>query len=210
MSPEGATLTTAGVGATTAQTPTPTLATAPSVAETRPALELVILIGLQAVGKSTFYAGYFAATHVHISKDLLRSNARPERRQTQLITEALAAGRSVVVDNTNATVADRATLIQLGRAAGAVIIGYYFPTTVGASLTRNRQRTGRARGRVCRMSPSSPAPASLRRPPMARVSTRSTRWLSPTRARLGSRPSPPMRQLASMRTRRPTRQATPT
>ncbi|HUY79635.1 MAG TPA: ATP-binding protein [Ktedonobacterales bacterium] len=107
--------------------------------------ELVIFIGLQAAGKTTFYHARFAATHAHISKDLLRNNKRPERRQTQLIAEALAAGRSVVVDNTNATVADRATLIGLGRAAGAAIIGYYFPTTVGASLTRNRERTGRAR-----------------------------------------------------------------
>ena len=107
--------------------------------------ELVIFIGLQAAGKTTFYHARFAASHMHISKDLLRNNKRPERRQTQLIAEALAAGRSVVVDNTNATVADRATLIGLGRAAGATIIGYNFPTTVGASLTRNRERTGRAR-----------------------------------------------------------------
>ncbi len=144
MSSEGAapaTQTSAVAAAATAQTP----AAAPSATDAPPGLELVILIGLQAVGKSTFYASHFAATHAHISKDLLRNNARPERRQTQLITEALAAGRSVVVDNTNATVAERATLIQLGRAAGAVIIGYYFPTTVGASLARNRQRAGRAR-----------------------------------------------------------------
>lgn len=107
--------------------------------------ELVILVGLQAAGKTTFYHRYFAATHAHVSKDLLRNNKRPERRQTQLISEALAAGQSVVVDNTNTTTPDRATPILLGRVAGARITGYYFPTTVGASLTRNRQRTGRAR-----------------------------------------------------------------
>ncbi len=108
-------------------------------------LELAIFIGLQAAGKTTFYQTCFAATHTHISKDLLRNNKRPERRQTQLIAEALAAGRSAVVDNTNATIAERATLIGLGRAARARIVGYYFPTTVGASLARNRERTGRAR-----------------------------------------------------------------
>jgi len=107
--------------------------------------ELVVFIGLQAAGKTTFYHAHFAATHAHISKDLLRNNKRPERRQTLLIAETLATGRSIVVDNTNATVVERATLIALGRAFGARVIGYYFPTTIGASLARNRERVGRAR-----------------------------------------------------------------
>jgi len=34
-------------------------------------LELVIFIGLQATGKSTFYRARFAATHVLVSKDLM-------------------------------------------------------------------------------------------------------------------------------------------
>src|SRR5690349_2811421 len=74
-------------------------------------MELVILSGLQASGKSTFAAERFAATHVHVSKDRLRNNPKPERRQHQLVAEALAAGRSVVVDNTNPTAEDRAALI---------------------------------------------------------------------------------------------------
>jgi predicted kinase len=32
-------------------------------------MELVIFIGLQASGKSTFYHERFARTHVHVSKD---------------------------------------------------------------------------------------------------------------------------------------------
>lgn len=60
-----------------------------------------MLIGLQGAGKTTFAAQRFAETHVLISKDRLRNNRRPERRQQRLIAEALAAGRSVVVDNTN-------------------------------------------------------------------------------------------------------------
>jgi len=108
--------------------------------------DLVILMGLQASGKSTFYAERLAETHTTlISKDLLRNNQRPERRQTQLVAEALAADRSVVVDNTNATVAERAALIALGRRYGATITGYWLRATVGACLTRNRQREGRAR-----------------------------------------------------------------
>lgn len=107
--------------------------------------ELVILMGLQASGKSTFYRERLTETHTLISKDLLRNNTRPERRQAQLMAEALAAGRSVAVDNTNATVAERAALIALGRRYGATITGYWLRSTVGASLARNRQREGHAR-----------------------------------------------------------------
>jgi predicted kinase len=107
--------------------------------------ECVILIGLPAAGKSTFYRERFAGTHDHISKDLLRNNRRPERRQEQLLLESLSGGRSLVIDNTNATVAVRAPLIRAARAHGARVIGYYFPTEAGAALRRNRAREGRDR-----------------------------------------------------------------
>jgi predicted kinase len=41
----------------------------------------VILIGLPAAGKTTFYREKFHATHDHVSKDLLRNNPRPEPRR---------------------------------------------------------------------------------------------------------------------------------
>jgi predicted kinase len=108
-------------------------------------MELVILVGLQGSGKTTFYRARFAATHAHVSKDNFRSNPRPARRQRSLIAEAFAAGRSVVVDNTNPTVADRAELVELGRTAGAGVVCYYFPPDVDASLRRNALREGKAR-----------------------------------------------------------------
>ncbi len=108
-------------------------------------MELVILVGLQGSGKSTFYRERFAATHALVSLDLLRNNAKPRRRQEQLIAEALAAGRSVVVDNTSPTPEVRAPLIGLGRAHGATVIGYSFETILAEALRRNRQREGRAR-----------------------------------------------------------------
>ncbi|HZC79819.1 MAG TPA: ATP-binding protein, partial [Ktedonobacterales bacterium] len=108
-------------------------------------MELILFTGLQAAGKSTFYRERFAATHTLVSKDVLRNNPRPERRQQQLIAEALAAGRSVVVDNTNPTPEVRAPLIALGRQYGATIVGYSFASTAGESLARNRQRQGKAR-----------------------------------------------------------------
>jgi len=108
-------------------------------------MECVILIGLPAAGKSTLYRDRFASSHDHVSKDLLRNNPRPERRQLELIEAALASGRSVVVDNTNATRASRAAVIKIARARGASVHGYYFPTEAADALRRNRSRSGRAR-----------------------------------------------------------------
>ena len=101
-------------------------------------MECVILIGLPASGKSTFFRERFAGTHDHISKDLLRNNRRPQRRQEQLIEESLASGRSVVVDNTNPSVAVRAPLIAAARRHGADVAGYFLVTEAGDALRRNR------------------------------------------------------------------------
>jgi predicted kinase len=108
-------------------------------------MELVILIGLQGAGKSSFYRDRFASTHEHVSKDRLRNNRRPGRRQHQLIETALQAGLSVVVDNTNPTVADRRELIELARCRGAATVGYFFEPDLEGCLLRNRGRVGKER-----------------------------------------------------------------
>src|SRR5206468_814944 len=107
--------------------------------------ELVILVGLPGAGKTSFYRARLAATHVHISKDLMSNRGDRQRRQLALIDEALAAGRSVAVDNINATVADRAVLIGAGRRRGATIVGYLLLTDASECSRRNRGRVGRAR-----------------------------------------------------------------
>jgi predicted kinase len=108
-------------------------------------MEIVILTGLQASGKSTFFRIYFAATHEHISKDQMRNNKHRGRTQAQLIEEALQKGHSVVIDNTNPTVEVREPLIRLGRMYDAEITGYYFESQVRQCLERNRLREGKAR-----------------------------------------------------------------
>jgi predicted kinase len=108
-------------------------------------VECVILVGLPEAGKSTFYRERLAATHDHVSKDLLRNTRRPQRRQETLIAEALAVGRSVAVDNTNPRIADRAAIIALARTYGAQVVGYFFPADAGDALRRNRARQGRDR-----------------------------------------------------------------
>jgi predicted kinase len=109
------------------------------------ALELIIFVGLQAAGKSTYYHTHLAATHVHVSKDLMTNTRNRDAKQQQMIEAALAAGRSVVVDNTNPTPAVRAPLIETGRRHGARVVAYFFETVVKDAVVRNRSREGKAR-----------------------------------------------------------------
>ena len=62
-----------------------------------------------------------------------------------LIEEALKAGQSVVVDNTNPTPEVREPLIRLAHAYGAEVIGYYFESETRSSIERNKTRSGKAR-----------------------------------------------------------------
>ena len=110
-------------------------------------MELCIFVGIQASGKSTFFRTYFADTHIHVSKDMLRSSKTLNKtaKQSLLVEEALREGKSVVVDNTNPTKEDREPLIALGHRYGAKVTGYVFQSTVQDARQRNSTREGKAR-----------------------------------------------------------------
>ena len=126
--------------------------------------ELVILVGAQGAGKSSFYRARFAPTHALISKDLWPNLRRKDARQEKLAREHLSAGRSVVVDNTHATRAQRAALFPIARACGARVTGYYFDVTPAQSPRAQRAPAGpRPRAR-CRASHVLGEPANSRLP----------------------------------------------
>ncbi len=107
--------------------------------------DLVIFVGLQGSGKTTYYRQHFAATHVHVSKDLMKNARGRDTRQRLLIEKAFEAGKPVVVDNTNPTPAVRAPLIALARRHGARVIAYFFDVPVKVAVERNRAREGKGR-----------------------------------------------------------------
>jgi predicted kinase len=108
-------------------------------------MELVVFVGLQASGKSTFFREGFAQTHEHVSKDLLPHNRDKNKRQENILRAALSAGRSVVVDNTSPTPEDRRPLVRFGHEYGAKVLGYFFEASVSECLRRNEMREGKAR-----------------------------------------------------------------
>lgn len=108
-------------------------------------MNCIILIGLPASGKTTFYQRRFATTHQHISKDLWPNAANKDRRQAEELRRAFSQGHSVVIDNTNPAPADRAPVIAVAREYGARVIAYYFTATTREAIGRNRGREGKAR-----------------------------------------------------------------
>jgi AAA domain-containing protein len=82
--------------------------------------EAIVLCGVQGSGKTTLYRDCFAATHVHVSLDVLRTRAH----EAALVAECLEHVRPFVVDNTNPTPAERARYVGPARAAGFSVIAY--------------------------------------------------------------------------------------
>lgn len=104
--------------------------------------ELIILVGLQASGKSSFYRRRFAGTHLHLSKDLMPRGARDKgERQLAQVESALAGGTSVVLDDTNPRASDRTALVAMAHRHGARAVAYFFPPKVSDSIRRNAART---------------------------------------------------------------------
>ena len=108
-------------------------------------VEVAVLIGLQASGKTTFCRRHLAQTHVHVSKDDFPNARNRQRRQLRLIADALSAGHDVAVDNTNPSSAEWTPLIEMARAHGASVIGYWFPPDLAESVARNAARPPKTR-----------------------------------------------------------------
>ena len=98
------------------------------------------MVGLQGAGKTTWVAGHLAGTHAVVSKDHWPRARRREARQQRVVAEFLAAGRSVVVDNTNPSPGERAPLVAAARAAGVTVRAVWVDTPAEVARARNAAR----------------------------------------------------------------------
>lgn len=100
-------------------------------------MEIVLFIGIQGSGKSSFYKERYFTTHVRISLDLLRTRHREQR----MLDLCLETQQRFVIDNTNPTRAERQKYIEAAIAARYAVTGYYFQSQVDDCLKQNSQRT---------------------------------------------------------------------
>lgn len=99
--------------------------------------QMIIFIGIQACGKTTFFRSVLACHGLaHINLDTLH------RRHKEAITirTCLDSMRSFVVDNTNPQISDRQRYIPLAKSHGYEIIGIFFQSRIKDCIERNEQR----------------------------------------------------------------------
>ena len=82
--------------------------------------QIIVFIGIQASGKSTFYHTMLAPLgYCHINLDTLHTR----NKEKELFEACLKEGKSLVIDNTNPEIADRARYISLAKQMGYDLIG---------------------------------------------------------------------------------------
>jgi predicted kinase len=99
-------------------------------------MEIIIFMGIQASGKSTFYKRYFFDTHIRLNLDMLNTR----NRERILLDACLESKTKIVIDNTNPTYKDREYYITKAKLHKYAIIGFYFSADVAQSKERNKKR----------------------------------------------------------------------
>lgn len=104
-------------------------------------MELIIFIGIQGAGKSTFYKTHLMDTHIRLNGDMLKSR----HREMLLFNACLESKTKTVIDKTNPTANIREPYITLAKQHHFKVIAYYFDTPFEIAKDRNNQRTGNAK-----------------------------------------------------------------
>ena len=99
-------------------------------------MEGIILMGLQASGKSSFFLQKFYQTHMRLNLDLLKTR----NREAILLNACLESKTPCVIDNTNPTQNVRARYIELFKPSGFNVVGYCFITNAAECIQRNKKR----------------------------------------------------------------------
>ncbi|HEY0844589.1 MAG TPA: AAA family ATPase [Noviherbaspirillum sp.] len=97
---------------------------------------MLLFVGIQAAGKTTFYLQHFFDTHVRISMDLMKTR----HREGRFLQTCLASSQRFVVDNTNPTAEERARYIAMAKQSRFRVVGFFFEPDPKASYERNERR----------------------------------------------------------------------
>ena len=102
---------------------------------------MVIMMGIQGSGKSTFYHSQIANDFVHINLDSLKTRYK----ERIAIEQCIQQGQNYAVDNTNPTKEDRKRYITVAKQAGYQIVGYFMESKLQSCIERNNLRIGTAK-----------------------------------------------------------------
>ncbi len=101
----------------------------------------VIMIGIQASGKSAFCNKRLSDSFVHISMDEL--NTRNKERI--LLEDCISKELCIVIDNTNPKKEDRQRYIPILKQNDYRIVGYFMQSRVADCISRNKRRSDKDR-----------------------------------------------------------------
>ena len=98
---------------------------------------MVIMMGLQGSGKSTFCERYFISDgYENISMDIHKTR----KREGESLQRCIDGQLPCVIDNTNPTRTDRARYIVPGKNSGFRVVGYFMQSKLADCLERNEKR----------------------------------------------------------------------
>ena len=98
---------------------------------------MIVFIGIQASGKTTFYEELLACHGlVHINLDTLHTRYK----EALAIEECVGSGNSYVIDNTNPQIIDRQRYIPIAKSQGYEVVGIFFQSKVKDCIERNDLR----------------------------------------------------------------------
>lgn len=101
----------------------------------------VIMIGIQASGKSTFCRKCLQDSYTRINLDELNTR----NKEKNLLADCISKGLDIVIDNTNPTKADRQRYIPALRENGYRVIGYFMQSRIADCISRNKNRSDKDR-----------------------------------------------------------------
>lgn len=99
---------------------------------------MIIMMGIQGSGKSTFCAKNFPE-YTRINLDTLRTR----KKENDALWLAINRKENIIIDNTNPTVSDRKKYIEAGKASQYNIIGYFMQSRLQECIERNDARQGK-------------------------------------------------------------------
>ena len=101
---------------------------------------MVIMMGIQGSGKSTFCAASFPE-YTRINLDTLRTR----KKEHEAFWLAINRKENIIIDNTNPTKSDRKKYIEAGKANQYRVMGYFMKSQLQECIERNNARMGKER-----------------------------------------------------------------